>query len=76
MIISLLLLILALIEYMIKTYTNEGCLVLDSTCGSGTTGVACENLNRRFILMEKEMEYCEIAKSRLKNSQILRKRKD
>lgn len=56
----------ALFEYLIKTYTNEGDLVLDNVAGSGTTGVACQNLNRNFILMEQEPEYVEIIKKRLK----------
>ena len=56
----------ALFEYLIKTYTNEGDLVLDNCAGSGTTGVACRNLNRKFILIEKEEKYCEIARQRLK----------
>ena len=55
----------ALFEYLIKTYTNEGDLVLDNVAGSGTTGVAAQNLNRNFILMEKEPEYVEIIKQRL-----------
>jgi len=55
----------ALFEYLIKTYTNEGDLVLDNVAGSGTTGVACQNLNRNFILMEQEPEYVEIIKQRL-----------
>jgi len=55
----------ALFEYLIKTYTNEGDLVLDNVAGSGTTGVACQNLNRNFILMEQEPEYVEIIKERL-----------
>ena len=55
----------ALFEYLIKTYTNEGDLVLDNCAGSGTTGVACQNLNRNFILIEKEPEYVEIIKQRL-----------
>jgi len=56
----------ALFEYLIKTYTNEGDLVLDNCAGSGTTGVACRNLNRKFILIEKEEKYCEIANQRLR----------
>jgi len=56
----------ALFEYLIKTYTNEGDLVLDNCAGSGTTGVACKNLNRNYILIEKEPEYIEIIKERLK----------
>ena len=55
----------ALMEYLIKTYTNEGDLVLDNVAGSGSTGVACQNLNRNFILMEQEPEYVETIKKRL-----------
>ena len=58
---------LALMEYLIKTYTNEGDLVLDFTCWSWTTLVACEKLNRRWIGIELEEKYCEIAKQRLLN---------
>lgn len=54
-----------LFEYLIKTYTNEGDLVLDNAAGSGTTGVACRNLGRDFILMEKEQEYIDIIHERL-----------
>ena len=54
-----------LMEYLIKTYTNEGDLVLDFTAGSGTTGVACLNTNRKYILIEKEKEYINIIKERL-----------
>lgn len=56
----------ALMEYLIKTYTNEGDLVLDPFAGSGTTGVACINLVRDYILIEKETEYVDIIKQRLK----------
>jgi len=55
----------ALFEYLIRTYTNEGDLVLDNVAGSGTTGVAAMNTNRNFILMEQEPEYVEIIKQRL-----------
>jgi site-specific DNA-methyltransferase (adenine-specific) len=55
----------ALFEYLIKTYTNEGDLVLDNCAGSGTTGVACKNTNRSYILIEKEPEYIEIINKRL-----------
>jgi site-specific DNA-methyltransferase (adenine-specific) len=55
----------ALFEYLIKTYTNEGDLVLDNCAGSGTTGVACKNLKRNFILIEIEPEYIDIIKKRL-----------
>jgi len=59
----------ALLEYLVKTYTNEGDLVLDFTCGSGTTLVACERLNRRWIGIEISEEYCKIAKKRLTSMQ-------
>jgi len=55
----------ALLEYLIKTYTNEGETVLDFTAGSGTTGVAAINTNRNAILIEREPEYCEIIKRRI-----------
>ena len=55
----------ALFEYLIKTYTNEGDLVLDNCMGSGTTGVACKNLNRNFIGIEKDPEYFKIAEKRI-----------
>jgi len=54
-------------EYLIKTYTNEGELVLDFTMGSGTTGVACGNLNRDFIGIELDDGYFQIAKERMEN---------
>ena len=56
-----------LFEYLIKTYTNEGEIVLDNCAGSGTTGIACKNLNRNYILIEREPEYCKIAEERLNN---------
>ena len=56
----------ALFEYLIKTYTNKGDLVLDNCAGSGTTGVACKNLGRNYILIEKEERYCEIARRRIR----------
>lgn len=55
----------ALMEYLIKTYTNEDETVLDFTAGSGTTGVACVNTNRSFIGIEKDPQYFEIAKERI-----------
>jgi len=55
----------ALMEYFVRTYTNEGSLVLDFAAGSGTTGVACKNLNRNFILIEKELAYIEVINKRL-----------
>ena len=56
-----------LMEYMIKTYTNEGETVLDNTMGSGTTGVACVNTNRDFIGIESDENYYNIAKDRVSN---------
>ena len=55
----------ALLEYLIKTYTQENETVLDFTMGSGTTGVACKNLNRNFIGIELDDNYFEIAKARI-----------
>ena len=55
----------ALMEYLIKTYTNEGETVLDFTMGSGTTGVAAKNLNRDFIGIEMDEGYFKIAKNRI-----------
>lgn len=55
----------ALMEYMINTYTNKGETVLDFTMGSGTTGVACKNTDRNFIGIELDEEYFEIAKKRI-----------
>ncbi len=55
----------ALFEYLIKTYTNEGDVVLDNCAGSGTTGEACINTNRKYILMEKEEKYFDIINDRL-----------
>jgi site-specific DNA-methyltransferase (adenine-specific) len=57
----------ALMEYMIKTYTNPGDVVLDFTMGSGTTGVAAKRLGRSFVGIEKDPKYFEIAKERIAN---------
>lgn len=54
-----------LFEYLIKTYTNEGDLVLDNCAGSGTTAVACKNLNRRWVCIEKDAGYYQKALKRL-----------
>lgn len=62
----------ALIEYLIKTYTNENETVLDFTMGSGTTGVACKNLNRNFIGIEMDDKYFELAKNRIENHVIVK----
>jgi site-specific DNA-methyltransferase (adenine-specific) len=58
----------ALMEYLIKTYTNENETVLDFTIRSKTTEVACKNLNRRFIKIENDDKYFEIAKQRIENT--------
>jgi len=58
---------LEIVEYMIKTYTNEGDLILDNTCGSGTTGRGAKNLNRDYIMMEMDKEYYEIANKMLQD---------
>jgi len=62
-----------LMEYLIKTYTNEGETVLDFTMGSGTTGVACHNLNRNFIGIEKDDNYFKIASDRIHNNLVEQK---
>jgi site-specific DNA-methyltransferase (adenine-specific) len=54
-----------LFEYFLRTYSNEGDLVLDNCAGSGTTGIACLNTKRNFILIEKEQKYHDIIKQRL-----------
>ena len=56
---------LDLMEYLVKTFSNEGDIVLDFTMGSGTTGVACKKLNRGFIGIEKDIVYYDIAKKRI-----------
>lgn len=58
----------ALCEYMIRTYTNENEIVLDNCMGSGTTGIACKNLNRRFIGIELDNTYFKIAEERIKSA--------
>lgn len=56
-----------LLEWLVKTYTNEGEVVLDNCMGSGTTGVACMNTNRRFVGIELDENYFNIAKERIEN---------
>lgn len=56
-----------LCEYLIKTYTNEGEIVLDNCMGSGTTAIACINTNRNFIGFELDKHYCELAEKRISN---------
>lgn len=60
----------ALMEYLIRTYTNEGDTVLDNTMGSGTTGVACENTGRRFIGIERDPTYFDVAVDRVSNAAL------
>ena len=59
-----------LFEYLIKTYTNEGEIVLDNVAGSCTTAIASKNTNRRWICIEKEQKYCDISVDRIKNHKI------
>jgi site-specific DNA-methyltransferase (adenine-specific) len=58
----------ALLEYLIKTYTNDGDIVLDNCMGSGSTGVACVNTNRKFIGMELDKDYFDISQKRIKEA--------
>ena len=58
---------LKLMEYLVKTYSNEGDIILDPFMGSGTTGLACKKLNRDFIGIELDKKYFEIAKERIEN---------
>jgi len=58
---------IALIEYLIKTYTNEGEIVLDNCIGSGTTALACKRTNRNFIGIEMEQKYFDLANKRIDN---------
>lgn len=60
----------ALMEYMIRTYTNEGQTVLDNTMGSGTTGVACIKTSRKFIGIEKDSTYFRVAVDRIKQAHV------
>lgn len=57
----------SLFEYLIKTYTNEGNLVLDNCAGSGTTAIACINTNRNYILIEKEQQYFDMINKRIQD---------
>lgn len=52
-------------EYFVKTYSNENDIILDNTAGSGTTGIACINTNRNYILIEKEQKYFDIINERI-----------
>jgi len=62
---------LLLCEYFINTYTNPGEIVLDNTAGSGTTGLAAKNLNRDFILIEKEEKWVNVIRKRIDDIQVL-----
>ena len=62
----------ALFEYLIRTYSNEGDLVLDNCAGSGTTAIAAINTKRNYILIEKEPEYVKICEERIKNIDIIK----
>lgn len=61
---------LDLMEYLVKTYTNEEDTILDFTMGSGSTGVVCKSINRKFIGIEMDESYFEIAKDRIKSTEI------
>lgn len=58
-----------LLRYLVRTYTNEGDIVLDFTCGSGTTGVACVIEKRSAVLIEQDAHYCEVSAARIKRAQ-------
>ena len=55
----------ALFEYFIKTYTNKNDIVLDCCCGSGTTGIAAKQTDRRYLLVDSDEKYCKIARERI-----------
>ena len=59
-----------LYKYLIKTYTKENDLILDFCAGSGTLAIACHDLNRKYIMIEKELKYCEITKKRMIDNNI------
>lgn len=67
---------IALLEYLVKTYTNEGEVVLDNCMGTGSTGVACLRTNRKFIGIELEQKYYDIAKERIKKEMEILKLKE
>jgi len=66
----------ALMEYLVKTYTNENETILDFTMGSGSTGVACINTNRKFIGIEKDDKYFEIAKNRIEQNEPIKEKQN
>lgn len=59
----------SLLEYLVKTYTQEGDIVLDTFAGSGSTAIAAKNLNRKYIVMEKEKEYYDIILKRIETNE-------
>jgi len=63
---------LELLKYLVKTYTNENDWVLDNTCGSNTTGIACYDLNRNYIGIEKDIDIYNVAKKRMEKNILLR----
>ncbi len=66
----------ALFEYLIKTYTNEGNIILDNCIGSGTTAVACVHLKRHYVGFDTSKKYCKVAKARLQVEKTLWDRKE
>ena len=64
-----------LLKYLVKTYTNENDWVLDNTCGSNTTGIACYDLNRNYIGIEKDIDIYNVAKKRMEKNILLRANK-
>lgn len=66
---------LELLKYLVKTYTNENDWVLDNTCGSNTTGIACYDLNRNYIGIEKDIDIYKVAKERVEKNILLRANK-
>ena len=60
----------ALLEYLIKTYTSKDALILDNCMGSGSTGVACKRLGRDFIGMELNEDYFKLAKERIEGTRV------
>ena len=65
-----------LLEYLIKTYTNERDTILDNCMGSGSTGVAARNLNRRFVGIELEKKYFDIARKRINGEKVFKKNEE
>jgi len=66
---------LELLKYLVKTYTNENDWILDNTCGSNTTGIACYDLKRNYIGIEKDIDIYNVAKKRVEKNILLRANK-